>query len=191
MTQTTEVERKRELPDDGAALAKLLSDSGYVADDPVTEEDTYYSRPDVDYMVTVECLRVRRRKDFAEITYKPASTGTTHSADDMVSKVETNAVLAGAHQAAEAERLLRSIGMRELARVEKTRTSYRHPRLAGVTVSIDAVPGAGVFVETEVLRPTDHGAAELVEEIEEALGVIGHPTVSRPYRDLVMERPGP
>ncbi|MEU3571955.1 class IV adenylate cyclase [Kitasatospora sp. NPDC036755] len=186
MTETTEVERKRELPDDGSGITRLLAELGYRTEAPVTEEDTYYSRPDIDYMQTVECLRVRRRGAFAEITYKPASNGTTHREDDMVSKVETNAVLAGAAQAISAERLLQNIGMRELVRVVKTRVTHRHPEIPGVSVSIDTVARAGVFVETEVIRATPDGAAELVEEIEKALGIVGHPTVSLPYRDLVL-----
>ncbi|MEV7868450.1 CYTH domain-containing protein [Streptomyces sp. NPDC088124] len=89
-------------------------------------------------------------------------------------------------QAAAAHRLLRNIGMRELVTVEKIRTVHRHPDLPGATVSIDEVRGAGVFVETEVLRSTADGSAEMVEEIERSLGIVGHPTVSLPYRDLVM-----
>ncbi|MGX4736994.1 class IV adenylate cyclase [Kitasatospora griseola] len=185
MSDLTEIERKRELPD-RQALAELLIELGYTADAPVTEVDAYYSRPDVDYMATVECLRVRRRDGAAEVTYKPASTGTTHSADDVVSKTETNVILAEADQAAAAERLLANIGMRELVRVVKTRVTYRHPDLPGVTVNIDTVGGAGVFVETEVLRDTAAGAVELIGEVEKSLGVFGNSTVSLPYRDLVM-----
>ncbi|MGW1807218.1 class IV adenylate cyclase [Streptomyces sp. NPDC002078] len=188
MTDTIEVERKRELSDDGSTLTPLLAQLGYVASAPITEVDTYYSRPDVDYMQTVECLRVRRRGDFAEITYKPASTPTTHAADNVVSKTETNVILHEGEQARTAERLLTSIGMRELVRVEKTRTTYRHPEIPGVTISIDTVHGAGTFIETEVNRPTADGAAELVEHIEKQLGIIEHPTVALPYRDLVLRQ---
>ncbi|MFS0696433.1 class IV adenylate cyclase [Streptomyces nitrosporeus] len=182
----TEIERKRVLPDDGSALAARLSALGYTSDDPVSEEDTYYSRPDVDFMATAECLRVRRRGDFAEVTYKPASTGVTHSADDVVAKTETNVLLAGTGQAAAAERLLTGIGMKELVRVVKTRTVHRRSDAPDVTVSIDRVRGAGVFVETEVLRDTVDGAVDWIERVERELRIIGNPTVSLPYRDLVM-----
>ncbi|GAA1268580.1 hypothetical protein GCM10009646_65020 [Streptomyces aureus] len=83
----------------------------------------------------MECLRIRRRGDFAEITYKPASTPTTHAADDVVSKVETNVILREGEQAPTAERLLTSIGMCELVRVEKTRTTYRHPEMTAAMTS--------------------------------------------------------
>ncbi|MEU8886242.1 class IV adenylate cyclase [Streptomyces hydrogenans] len=186
MTDTIEVERKRQLSDDGSTLTPVLAQLGYVASAPVTETDTYYSRPDIDFMQTVECLRVRRRGEFAEITYKPASTATTHATDDVISKMETNVILSEGEQACTAERLLTAIGMRELVRVEKTRTIYRHPDHSGVTVSIDTVQGAGTFIETEVNRPTAEGAAELVEHIEEQLGIRGCPTVAIPYRDIVL-----
>ncbi|MCX4490014.1 class IV adenylate cyclase [Streptomyces anulatus] len=186
MAHTIEVERKRELPDDGSILTPRLTQLGYIASAPMTEVDTYYSRPDVDYMLTVECLRIRHRGNFAEITYKPASTPTTHAHDHVISKVETNVILSEGEQARTAERLLISIGMREIVRVEKTRTTYTHPETPGVTVSIDAVNGAGTFVETEVNRPTSDGATEIIEHIESQLEIVGYPTVSLPYRDLVL-----
>ncbi|MEV0889524.1 class IV adenylate cyclase [Streptomyces microflavus] len=186
MTHTIEVERKRELPDDGSTLTPRLAELRYIASAPVTEVDTYYSRPDVDYMQTVECLRIRHRDNFAEITYKPASTPTTHADDHVISKVETNVILSEGEQARTAERLLTSIGMRELVRVEKTRTTYTHPETPGVAVSIDTINGVGTFIETEVNRPTSEGASGLIEHIEKQLGITGYPTVSLPYRDLVL-----
>ncbi|MFD4969542.1 class IV adenylate cyclase [Streptomyces sp. NPDC058424] len=185
MTRSIEVERKRELADDGQALAEALAGHGWAPDAPVTEVDTYYSRPDVDYMVTVECLRVRQRGDFAEVTYKPPSTAATHSADSVISKPETNVALLPGH-AEHAGQLLENIGMRRLVRVEKCRTAYRHPVHPGVTVSIDTVAGVGVFVETEVIATDAGAAAGIVAETENRLG-IGHcPVVDLPYRDLAL-----
>ncbi|MGW0579219.1 class IV adenylate cyclase [Streptomyces sp. NPDC002920] len=181
-----EVERKRRLPDGGERLAALLVEMGWQAAEPVTEVDTYYSRPDVDFMQTVECLRVRRRDGFAEVTYKPPSTGATHNADGVISKMETNVVLAAAEQAESADRLLECIGMRLLVRVEKRRTAYRHPDHPDVSVSIDAVAGVGTFVETEVMSADSVAAAELVERVEKELDVLDCPAVDLPYRDLAM-----
>lgn len=181
-----EVERKRRLPDGGTLLSGLLLAEGWVAADPVVEVDTYYSRPDVDFMETVECLRVRRRGDFAEVTYKPPSTAATHSTDGVVSKTETNVLLAGAGQAEAADRLLEALGMRLLVRVEKHRTAYRHPRWLEATVAVDRLAGVGAFVETEVLSEEPMAASVTVSIIEEDLGVASFPTVDLPYRDLVM-----
>lgn len=72
-----EVERKRELVGTCAAVEARLSELGYRAHGCFVEVDTYYSRPEVDYLDTVECLRVRQWDGFAEITYKPASDPST------------------------------------------------------------------------------------------------------------------
>lgn len=185
MSRPIEVERKRELADGGEALARTLAVLRWVPDPPVTEVDTYYSRPDVDFMETVECLRVRRRGDFAEITYKPPSTADTHSADSVIAKTETNVHLLPGH-ADHADRLLENIGMRRLVRMEKRRTTYRHRLHPGVTVSIDTVAGVGVFVETEVISADAVAAARIVEVIETRLGVGHCPVVDLPYRDLAL-----
>ncbi|MFF4752637.1 class IV adenylate cyclase [Streptomyces sp. NPDC002514] len=181
-----EVERKRQLPDDGASLAQQLTELGWTGAQPQTETDTYYSRPDVDYLQTVECLRVRRRGSFAEVTYKPPSTAATHSADSVIAKPETNVHLAAASQAAQADQLLEAIGMRLLVRVEKTRTAYSHALHPGVTVTIDMVVGAGAFVETEVISTDANAATAAVEQTEKELRIADLPPVDLPYRDLVL-----
>lgn len=187
MSRPIEVERKRELADGGEALMRMLADLGWAPEPPVTEVDTYYSRPDVDYMETVECLRVRRRGDFAEITYKPPSTAATHSSDSVISKPETNVRLVPG-QAEDADQLLENIGMRRLVRVEKCRTAYRHRLHPGVTVSIDTVAGVGTFVETEVISSDSGAATGTVAETETWLGVTHCPVVDLPYRDLALRK---
>lgn len=186
MDSMIEVERKRRLPDDGGSLAVVLAELGWRPAEPVVEVDVYYSRPDVDFMQTVECLRVRRRGDFTEITYKPPSNAATCSVDGVISKPETNVRLAGADQAGLADQLLECLGMRLLVRVEKCRIAFRHPEHAEVTVSVDSVVGVGVFVETEVMGADAIAAAGVVERVEKELDIADYPTVELPYRDLAM-----
>ncbi|MBB5160052.1 class IV adenylate cyclase [Saccharopolyspora phatthalungensis] len=179
-----EVERKRELPDSGEALRSRLAELGYRQHGTFTEIDTYYSPRHVDYLETVECLRVRQRDGFAEITYKPASDESTHSTTDVIAKVETNVLLAGAEQAEAANRLMTCTGMVTLARVEKARTLYRHPKHDDVAVAIDTIGSLGAFVETEITAVDESGVG-LLEEIERELDLSGYPVVTLPYRDLV------
>ncbi|WP_216900274.1 class IV adenylate cyclase [Nocardia alni] len=180
-----EVERKRELRNP-STLHQRLTELGYKQAGHLTEVDTYYSRPDVDYMKTVECLRIRHRDGFAEITYKPPSTSTTHSHADVIAKRETNVTLSGPEQADAANQLLTAIGMVQLVRVEKDRTTYRHPERKDIIVSIDAVTHAGTFVETEVTALDPNAATVHLEEVETELGIAAHAVVRLPYRDLVM-----
>ncbi|MCQ4040886.1 class IV adenylate cyclase [Streptantibioticus rubrisoli] len=184
-----EVERKRQLPDGGEHLEALLANLGWQAGPSVAEVDTYYSRPDVDYLETMECLWVRQRGESTEITYKPASDDGARGATHMVSGPETNLVL-GPGQAATAEEMLVRIGMRLLVRLEKTRTVYRHPAYREVVVAIDTVAGVGSFVEVEVLSADADDAAELVGQVEEQLDLLDCPAVDLPYRDLALSRAG-
>lgn len=130
---------------------------------------------------------VRRRGDFAEITYKPSSNADTHSADGVIAKRETNVVLRDGDQADAADQLLDALGMVNLARVEKTRTLYRHPDRDDIIVSIDNVTDAGTFVETEVMASDQEKVTQLLEEVEHLLGISAHAVVGLPYRDLLMQ----
>jgi adenylate cyclase class 2 len=181
-----EVERKRRLDASTGGLAERLTALGFLATDTTTETDTYYSRPDVDFMVTVECLRVRERGNFAEITYKPPSTSSTHSDSGVISKRETNVIVADGN-GSEAQALLASLGMVELVRVVKKRTAYRRPDEDNVIVAVDTVAGAGVFIETEILADDQMEAAARLDQVERELGLDSFDVVSVPYRDLVMQ----
>ncbi|MGQ4617620.1 class IV adenylate cyclase [Nocardia sp. R7R-8] len=180
-----EVERKRELPDP-SALRRRLAELGYREAGNLTEVDTYYSRPDIDYMKTVECLRIRRRDGFAEVTYKPPSNARTHSDGNVIAKRETNVTLSGPDQAAAANQLLAAIGMIQLVHVEKARIAYQHPEHDDIIVSIDTVTHAGTYVETEITAADTDAATIRLEEVETQLEITNHPVVSLPYRDLVM-----
>ncbi|MCC3312437.1 class IV adenylate cyclase [Nocardia africana] len=180
-----EVERKRAVAD-AASLRDRLAALGYRGDRQVTETDVYYSRPDVDYMQTVECLRVRRRADFCEITYKPPSNPGTHGASHIIAKREINVALAGIENSDAARALLEAVGMRELAVVEKNRHVFCHPDRDDTVIALDSVTGAGEFVETEVSATDQHDAATHLKQIERELGIDTLPVVTLPYRDLVM-----
>ncbi|MCP2259841.1 adenylate cyclase, class 2 [Streptoalloteichus tenebrarius] len=179
-----EVERKRELADPAGVTARLVA-AGYHESGTSVEVDTYYSRPDRDFLATVECLRVRRRDGFAEITYKPASTKDTHSAADIIAKRETNVVLA--EQATAANTLLDTLGMVRLCQVDKTRTTYRHPDNETITVVIDLIVGVGAFVEVEVMADDLAEATSRLAEVERQLDLADRPVVRLPYRDLVLQ----
>ncbi|MEU3016684.1 class IV adenylate cyclase [Nocardiopsis sp. NPDC007018] len=151
------------------------------------ETDTYYSRPDVDFLVTVECLRVRERDGGCEVTYKPASDSTTHSTTGVIAKQETNVALADTAQAAHAHALLEALGMVRLARVEKSRTCYRASGRPELSVVVDTVTGLGSFVETEVVSAGSHQeAVRQLEETERLLELGPYPVVTSPYRDLLL-----
>lgn len=185
-----EVETKRRLNVPIEILRGRLLSHSYVLANEEQEIDTYYSRSDVDFMETVECLRVRVTPAKTEITYKPPTLEKAAlDGSGVTAKPETNVLLANADQAPYAYQLFAALDFRELAVVDKYRESYKHPDSAyeGVTISIDTIKGVGVYVEVEVLSDDEADARRCINRVEAELSLNNMPIVTKPYRDLVME----
>ena len=180
-----EIERKRRLTSDAKELIKRLQDLGFELQSNLHEIDTYYSRPDVDFMQTVECLRIRQRDGFAEVTYKPATTAATHTKNNVIIKPETNLPIQPG-DAATAKQLLTNIGMVRLVEVNKYRRSFQSSDFPQATVTIDEIKDAGTFVEVEVLSNDETNALAMISNIETRLGLESAEVITRPYRDICM-----
>lgn len=166
---------------------KMLEDKGFKKVSVSTEHDAYYSRNDVDFLETIECLRIRRRDDFAEITYKPATGASTSIGNGIIAKKETNVILADPEQAAVATELFGNIGIVKLADVIKSRRTFKSADYPNVIIALDTVEQAGIFIEIEVMAPDVEAGRSRILELEELLGVTDMPLVTKPYRDLVLE----
>ena len=180
-----EIERKRQLTSNIEELIGRLQDIGFKLQSDFHEIDTYYSRPDVDFMKTVECLRIRQRDSFAEVTYKPATTTATHTENNVIIKPETN-LLIQPEDAATAKQLLANLGMMQLVEVNKYRRSFQSSDFPKATVAIDEIKDAGTFVEVEVLSDDETSALTTISEIEAKLGLDSMEIATRPYRDICM-----
>ena len=180
-----EIERKRQLTSDAEELFKQLQDLGFELQSSRHEIDTYYSRPDVDFMQTVECLRIRQRDGFAEVTYKPATTAATHAKNNVIVKPETNLPIQPGDTAT-TKQLLANLGMVQLVEVNKYRRSFQSSDFPQATVAIDEIKDAGTFVEVEVLSDDENSALAMISDIETKLGLDSAEVVTRPYRDICM-----
>ena len=180
-----EIERKRQLTGNIEELIGRLRNIGFGLTSNLREIDTYDSRPDVDFMQTVECLRIRQRDSFAEVTYKPATTAATHTENNVIIKPETNLPIQP-EDAATAKQLLTNLGIVQLVEVNKYRRSFQSSDFPQATVAIDEIKGAGTFVEVEVLSDDETGALMTISEIEAKLGLNSMEIVTRPYRDICM-----
>lgn len=186
-TKLLEIEHKRRLTSNIEDFIKKLEKFGFELQSKLSEIDTYYSRPDVDFMQTVECLRIRQRDGFAEVTYKPATTAATHTKNDVIIKPETNLPIQPG-DAATAKQLLTNLGMVRLVEVNKYRRSFQSPDFPQATVAIDEIKNAGTFVEVEVLSDDETGALAMISDIETKLGLDSAEVVTRPYRDICINR---
>ena len=175
-----EIERKRQLTGNIEELIERLQNIGFELQSNLHEIDTYYSRPDVDFMKTIEYLRVRQRDGFAEVTYKPATTAETHTENDVIIKPETNLPIQPG-DAAIAKQLLANLGMVKLVEVNKYRRSFQSSDFPQATVAIDEIKDAGTFVEVEALSNDEIGALAMISEIEAKLGLESAEIVTRSY----------
>jgi adenylate cyclase class 2 len=180
-----EVEVKRKLESNKDDLIATLLSNGYTEGDIAVEVDDYYSRPDVDYMETVECLRIRETEKKREITYKPP---TTDFAATTIIKEEKNVPLTTSDDVKAAKDLLLAIGMVHLVKVVKHRQSFTksYPD-HDVTIAVDSLPGVGVYVEIEILSTDSAAAASAIADVEKELSIESFPLVTTPYRDIVMQ----
>ena len=185
MNMSYEIERKRQLTGNAEDTIKQLQKLGFELQSSDHEIDTYYYRPDVDFMQTVECLRIRQRDGFAEVTYKPATTIATHTKNDVIIKPETNLPIQPG-DAATAKQLLANLGMMRLVEVNKYRRSFQSSDFPQATVAIDEIKDAGTFVEVEVLSDDETSALAMISDIETKLGLESAEVVTRPYRDIRM-----
>ena len=186
-TKLLEIERKRRLTSNIEDFIKKLEKFDFELQSNLYEIDTYYSRPDVDFMQTVECLRIRQRDGFAEVTYKPATTAATHTKNNVIIKPETNLPIQPG-DAATAKQLLANLGMVQLVEVNKYRRSFQSSDFPQATVAIDEIKDAGTFVEVEVLSGDETSALAMISEIEVKLGLESTEVVTRPYRDICINR---
>lgn len=188
MLEQYEIERKRQFVGDLDAFIAQLDSQGFFLASETTEIDIYYSRPDIDFMQTVECLRVRQRDDFAEITYKPPTNQHTRTENGIIIKTETNLPISPENITV-AKQLLANLGMVKLVEVNKFRQIFKCDNEPGLTIAIDDISSVGVFVETEIISEDKESALRRIGDIEARTGVQEFEVVTRPYRDICMECP--
>ncbi|HUV61185.1 MAG TPA: class IV adenylate cyclase [Thermoplasmata archaeon] len=130
-------------------------------------EDVYYGHPSRDFGSSDEAVRLRRRPDSAELTYKgPRMTSSSAKAREELSMVVSDALSAG--------RILERLGFSELISVRKRRTTYLMDTLK---VDVDEVEGLGQFVELELMT----------EDVAKAEKLLGSARSELPLGDEVKE----
>ena len=181
-----EVERKRTFTGNVDTFIATLRAHGFAQTSQLHENDTYYSRPDVDFMQTVECLRVRERDGFAEVTYKPATSHATSTNDGVIMKPETNLSIAP-NDTATAKQLLVNLGMIELVTVTKFRRIFTSAAYPSTVIAIDEIANVGTFIETEVTLADKAVALQTVDKLERLLDIDTLLLATKPYRDMCMK----
>lgn len=138
--------------------------------------DAYYGHPARDFAATDEALRLSRRADRLELTYKGPKL-------DARTKTRKEITLALADEPA-ADALLAALGFRLVAEVRKTRALHE---AEGFEVALDDVPGLGAFVELERVLPDGAARDDAERDAFALLRAWGlHETERRSYLEMLL-----
>lgn len=180
-----EVEVKVEIkPSQIKAIKQKLVSLGAVLGKKIKEKDIYFTAPHRDFIKTRECLRIREREDYLEMTYKGPTTKSMADKKQFW-KSEINIPLNCSKE--EAEIFLESINFTKIIDVIKEREEFI---LNKQKVFIDKVDGLGWFLEIENIAI---GEKERQEAIDENMNLLINLNLSEkhiinePYRDLVLK----
>ncbi len=165
-----------------STIDQYIKSNNFVPKKVVREADTYYSRPDIDFMVTKECLRIRRSDTYSELTYKPGSTKEMQ-ATGLFWKQELDIDVTG--QEEKMHSFLLAIGSIELVTVPKERRAFKKGK---VVLALDEIKGLGTFLEIEIITSKDDKKQALkeIESMAKLLKLDEGNLVRLPYRDLLL-----
>lgn len=147
------IELNMEHSDINAVKSQLFTKFGPPTEE-VSQSDTYFQSPVVDFSTSDEALRIRRIRSgdgikMVEMTYKGAKKG-----NEMKIREEITLQVSDAHTT---HVMLTRLGFQEVMTVKKDRINWSSAE--GVQVSLDKVEGLGTFLEIEILT------TDLIEDV--------------------------
>ena len=140
-----------------------------------TMEDVYFSHPGRDFGKTDEALRLRKKADGAELSYK----GPRMSVERAKAREEIDLRI---DNALTAQRIIERLGFKEVCVVKKNRRSFH---LDKMRVDVDNVEGLGEFVELEVLTESPDRSTQLFELARKDLSL--EKFEPKTYFELILE----
>jgi len=164
-------------------LKKRILELGASFEEKIKEKDIYFTAPHRDFIKTKECLRIRKKDNYLELTYKGPTTKLMESKKQFW-KSEVNIPLAVSED--EVENLLQSLGFKKIVEVVKEREKFV---LGKQEISIDKVENAGWFLEIENTITDEKERQKALNEninLFNKLGLDEKNIITEPYRDLVL-----
>ena len=163
---------------------KLLA-LGSVFVEKIKESDIYFTAPHRDFIETKECLRIRERGDYLELTYKGPTTKIMDEKRQFW-KSEINIPLRCPKK--EAELLLESLNFTKVVEVVKEREKFLVDKQ---TITLDNIESLGWFLEIENIATNEKERQEALNEninFLKKLTLDEKDIITEPYRDLVLKK---
>jgi adenylate cyclase class 2 len=163
---------------------KLLS-LGAFFQEKIKESDIYFTALHRDFIKTKECLRIRERDHFLELTYKGPTTKEMADKKQFWKK-EINIPLRCSKE--EIIMLLESLGFKRVVEVEKEREKFV---IGKHEITIDRVKNCGYFLEIERIVEDEKEREKAISEnliLLKKLEISEKEIIAEPYRDLVLKK---
>ena len=181
-----EVELKvRISPSRAKIIRKRLAFMGAKGKGGVAESDTYFTAPHRDFIKSRECLRIREKNNFLELTYKGRTTGTMARKKQFWKK-EINIPIRCRRKLA--EDFLLNLNFRKVADVIKKREIFL---LGNTVIALDNIRNLGWFIEIESSASGREDRKKALRgnlDILKKLGLEDKDIINEPYRDLVIKK---
>lgn len=142
-------------------------------------EDVYFRHPGRDFGKTDEALRLRKKADVSELTYKGPRMRLEHTkAREEVTLPISDALAA--------QRIVERLGFTEFMAVRKKRRNFRYDK---IRVAVDLVEGLGEYIELELITEEPKRAAALIEQVRDELAL--SELEPRTYLEMILDSGAP
>ena len=166
---------------------KKIKEENFEFTKDITEEDTYFTDKDFNFIKDRVCLRTRKvNEDFLEITYKPKTDKTT----EKYGKREVNLKI-DPDDYNDAKYIIQELGYIKYVSFKKHRKIYSKTiNRFKYSVMIDSIENIGDFIELEILADNEAEKELLQEELYKFIEKMECSNLrkkTKPYRDIVKE----
>lgn len=168
-------------------ILKKIKEYDYKLNYRVTEQDTYYTDKDLEFIKNRICLRTRKvNNESLELTFKPRSDANT----EKYGKKEVNIQLK-VEDLEDIKFIIKSLGYDEYVSFIKHRTVYSKEEFGFEhNIMLDEIEGVGYFAELELISHNETEKEQLHAELENYIKRFECKNLEKkdqPYRDIVRE----
>ena len=168
-------------------ILKKIEEYGYKFNYKMTEQDTYYTDKELEFIKNRICLRTRKiNNESLELTFKPKSDANT----EKYGKKEVNIQLK-VDDLEDIKFIIKNLGYEEYVSFIKHRTVYSKDEFGFEhNIMLDEIEGVGYFAELELISHNETEKEQLRIELENYIKRFGCKNLEKkeqPYRDIVRE----